>query len=108
MVTWSSFCIWNRCVSARANFRRLNFSNKRWKPSSASKPSAVALIFSLVKHIGLTFIGLSDRWPRPATATPGWQALVAACLLVGFFTVIGTYIIPRSFIARALARLDSR
>jgi putative hemolysin len=51
-------------------------------------------IFSLVKHIGLAIIGcftLAATW----TATPGWQGLITACLLVGFFTVIGTYIIPQ-------------
>lgn len=50
-------------------------------------------IFSLIKHVGLALIGcltLAATW----TATPGLQGLIAACLLVGFFTVIGTYIIP--------------
>lgn len=51
-------------------------------------------IFSLIKHIGLALIGcftLAATW----TATPGWQGLIAAVILVGFFTVIGTYIVPQ-------------
>jgi len=52
-------------------------------------------MFSLIKHVGLAFIGvltLAATW----SATPGWQGLLAALLLVGFYTVIGTYIIPQT------------
>jgi CBS domain containing-hemolysin-like protein len=51
-------------------------------------------VFSLIKHVGLGLIGcltLAATW----TSTPGWEGLIAACLLVGFFTVFGTYIIPQ-------------
>jgi CBS domain containing-hemolysin-like protein len=51
-------------------------------------------IFSLIKHVGLTIIGcltLAATW----SSTPGWQGLISACLLAGFFTIIGTYIIPQ-------------
>jgi putative hemolysin len=53
-----------------------------------------ARIFSLIKHLGLAVIGcltLAATW----TSTPGLQGLIAAGLLVTFFTVIGTYIIPQ-------------
>jgi putative hemolysin len=46
-------------------------------------------IFSLIKHLGLTIIGcltLAATW----SSTPGWEGLITACLLTGFFTIIGT------------------
>ena len=52
-------------------------------------------MFSLIKHVGLAIIGvltLAATW----SATPGWQGLLAAVLLVGFYTAIGTYIIPQT------------
>jgi magnesium and cobalt exporter, CNNM family len=51
-------------------------------------------IFSLIKHMGLTLIGgltLAATW----TSTPGWEGLISAGLLAGFFTIVGTYIIPQ-------------
>jgi putative hemolysin len=51
-------------------------------------------IFSLIKHVGLTIIGcltLAATW----TSTPGWQGLISAVVLAGFFTIVGTYIIPQ-------------
>jgi magnesium and cobalt exporter, CNNM family len=53
-----------------------------------------ARIFSLIKHVGLTLIGcltLAATW----SSTPGWQGLISAGVLAGFFTIIGTYIIPQ-------------
>jgi putative hemolysin len=51
-------------------------------------------IFSLIKHVGLTMIGcltLAATW----SSTPGWQGLISAGVLAGFFTIVGTYIIPQ-------------
>src|SRR5258708_13050587 len=52
------------------------------------------LTFSVVKHLGLAIVGcltLAVTWQ----GAPVWQALTAAILLVGAFTVIGTHIVPQ-------------
>ena len=53
-----------------------------------------SLTFSLIKHVGLALIGCLTLAATSAGA-PGWEAVLTACLLVGFYTVIGTYIIPQ-------------
>ncbi len=53
-----------------------------------------SLTFSVIKHIGLAVIGcltLAATIPN----SPEWQAILVAILLVTFYTVAGTYMIPQ-------------
>ena len=59
-----------------------------------------SLAFSLVKHIGLAVIGcLAMAIAVNAQNTLG-QSLAIACLTAGFYTVIGTHIVPQLFYRR--------
>src|SRR5271154_5126825 len=53
-----------------------------------------SLTFSLIKHVGLAVIGCLTL-AAAVENTPMWQAILVACLLVGFYTVAGTYIVPQ-------------
>lgn len=53
-----------------------------------------ALTFSVVKHLGLGVIGALTL-AATIQGAPEWQDVAVACLLVGIFTVMGTYIIPQ-------------
>jgi len=53
-----------------------------------------SLTFSLVKHIGLAFIGCLTMGAA-MQGTPEWEALAASVLLVTVYTVVGTYLIPQ-------------
>jgi CBS domain containing-hemolysin-like protein len=53
-----------------------------------------ALTFSLVKHIGLAVTGCLTL-AVTALNTEGWQALTAAILLVAFYAILGTYVVPQ-------------
>jgi len=53
-----------------------------------------ALTFSLLKHIGLAITGCLTL-AITAQNTEGWEALTAAVLLVTFYAILGTYIIPQ-------------
>ncbi|HEV2200411.1 MAG TPA: hemolysin family protein [Bryobacteraceae bacterium] len=53
-----------------------------------------ALVFSLVKHLGLAIVGVVTlAWTSENAG--GWDALAAACLLVMLYAVLGTYLIPQ-------------
>jgi magnesium and cobalt exporter, CNNM family len=53
-----------------------------------------ALVFSLVKHLGLAVVGVVTlAWT--SESAEGWDALAAACLLVMLYAVLGTYLIPQ-------------
>ncbi len=52
------------------------------------------LTFSLVKHLGLAVLGCVTV-AATVQGSPTWEALAVACLLVGFYTVVGTYIVPQ-------------
>ncbi len=58
-----------------------------------------SLTFSLIKHIGLALIGCLTLAATSAGTLwgsgQGWEGLLVACLLVGFYTLVGTYIIPQ-------------
>ena len=54
-----------------------------------------SLTFSLIKHIGLGVIGCLTLAATAVPDTPFWQAILVACLLVGFYTVVGTFIVPQ-------------
>lgn len=53
-----------------------------------------SLTFSLVKHLGLALIGCLTL-AATMQGTPDGQALAVACLLVAFYTILGTYIVPQ-------------
>ena len=53
-----------------------------------------SLTFSLIKHVGLAVIGCLTL-AATSQNTPLWQAVLIACLLVSFYTVVGTYIVPQ-------------
>jgi putative hemolysin len=53
-----------------------------------------SLTFSLIKHVGLAIIGCLTL-AAAIQSSPLWQAVLVACLLVGFYTVVGTYIVPQ-------------
>src|ERR1700722_14952548 len=52
------------------------------------------LTFSVVKHLGLGVIGCLTL-AAMAQDSPTWQQLAVACLLVGGFVIVGTYIVPQ-------------
>jgi len=53
-----------------------------------------ALVFSLVKHIGLAIVGvITLAWA--AQNADSWEAFTAACVLVMLYAVLGTYLIPQ-------------
>src|SRR5579862_3987848 len=54
-----------------------------------------SLTFSLIKHVGLGVIGCLTLAATAVQDTPFWQAILVACLLVGFYTVVGTFIVPQ-------------
>jgi putative hemolysin len=53
-----------------------------------------ALTFSVVKHLGLGVIGVFTL-AATTQGGPMGQDILVACLLVGFFTIAGTYILPQ-------------
>jgi putative hemolysin len=53
-----------------------------------------SLTFSVIKHIGLGVIGCLTL-AATIQGTPIGEAVAAACLLVAFYTLIGTYIVPQ-------------
>ena len=53
-----------------------------------------ALTFSLVKHLGLAITGCLTL-AITAQNAEGWEALTAAVLLVAFYAILGTYIVPQ-------------
>jgi putative hemolysin len=54
-----------------------------------------SLTFSLIKHVGLAVIGCLTLAATAVPDTPFWQAILVACMLVGFYTVVGTFIVPQ-------------
>ena len=53
-----------------------------------------ALTFSLVKHLGLAVVGCLTLALTAHNASD-WEALIVAVLLVAFFAILGTYVIPQ-------------
>ncbi|SRR5579883_370708 len=53
-----------------------------------------SLTFSLIKHIGLAVIGCLT-FGAALPNSPSWEALAISCILVAFYTVLGTFIVPQ-------------
>ena len=62
-----------------------------------------SLTFSIVKHVGLAVIGCLTL-AMTIQGTAEWEALTAACLLVGIYTVVGTYIVPQLIYRKSSGR----
>jgi putative hemolysin len=60
-----------------------------------------SLAFSLVKHIGLAIIGCLAMAVAVGAQNGLGEAVAIACLTAGFYTVIGTHIIPQLFYRRS-------
>ncbi len=72
----------------------LVFFKETLEPKIGLETDKGAQVFSLVKHIGLAMIGVLTL-AGMSENTAGWEALAAACLLVMFYAVLGTYLIPQ-------------
>lgn len=59
-----------------------------------------SLAFSLVKHIGLTIVGCLAMAVAIEAQNGLIESLAISCLIAGFYTVIGTHIIPQLFYRR--------
>jgi CBS domain containing-hemolysin-like protein len=62
-----------------------------------------ALAFSLIKHIGLAVLGCFTVAITMQNARD-WQALIVAILLVAFFAILGTYVIPQIIYRKSTGR----
>src|ERR1700681_4205991 len=62
-----------------------------------------ALAFSLIKHIGLAVLGCFTVAITMQNAKD-WQALIVAILLVAFFAIFGTYVIPQIIYRKSTGR----
>jgi putative hemolysin len=60
-----------------------------------------SLAFSLVKHIGLAIIGSLTMAIAVVAQNGLGESIAIACLVSGFYTVIGTYVIPQVFYRRS-------
>ena len=64
-----------------------------------------SLAFSLVKHIGLAIIGCLTMAIAVIAQNGLGESIAIACLISGFYTVIGTYIVPQLFYRRSSGRI---
>jgi len=60
-----------------------------------------SLAFSLVKHIGLAILGCLAMAIAIEAGNSMAESLLLACLMAGFHTVAGTYVIPQLFYRRS-------
>lgn len=72
----------------------LQFFRETLEPRIGLETERGALTFSLVKHIGLGFLGCLIV-AITAQNSPLWEALAGAFLLTGLMTVLGAHIIPQ-------------
>jgi len=72
----------------------LQFFREQLEPGIGLETERGALTFSLLKHIGLGFLGCLIV-AITAQNSPLWEALAGAFLLTGLVTVLGAHIIPQ-------------
>ena len=72
----------------------LQFFREKLEPRIGLETERGALTFSLVKHIGLGFLGCLIV-AITAQNSPLWEALAGAFLLTGLATVLGAHIVPQ-------------
>ena len=81
----------------------LEFFKDAIEPKIGLNTELGSLSFSLVKHLGLAIIGCLTL-AITAHSAPLGQALAAACLLTGFYTVVGLYVVPQMVYRKSSAR----
>jgi CBS domain containing-hemolysin-like protein len=81
----------------------LEFFKDAVEPKIGLNTELGSLSFSLVKHLGLAVIGCLTL-AITAHSAPLGQALAAACLLTGFYTVVGLYVVPQMVYRKSSAR----
>jgi putative hemolysin len=81
----------------------LEFFKDSIEPRIGLETELGSLSFSLVKHLGLAAIGCLTLAITVQSAPP-WEALAAACLLVGCYTVAGLYIVPQMVYRKSSGR----
>ncbi len=64
-----------------------------------------SLAFSLVKHIGLAIIGSLTMAIALSAQNGLGESVAIACLVSGFYTVMGTYIVPQLFYRKSTGHL---
>ena len=72
----------------------LEFFKETLEAKIGLETDAGSLTFTLIKHIGLSVLGVLTL-ALTAQNADGGEALIAAILLVGVYAVIGTYVIPQ-------------
>jgi CBS domain containing-hemolysin-like protein len=72
----------------------LQFFREKLEPGIGLETERGALTFSLLKHIGLGFLGCLIV-AITAQNSPMWEALAGAFLLTGLVTVLGAHIVPQ-------------
>jgi len=72
----------------------LQFFREKLEPGIRLETERGALTFSLVKHIGLGFLGCLVV-AITAQNSPLWEALAGAFLVTGLVTVLGAHIVPQ-------------
>lgn len=75
----------------------LQFFKETLEPKLGLETERGSLAFSLVKHLGLAILGCLAMAIAVEAQNSLGQSVVIACLLVSFYTVVGTYIIPQLF-----------
>jgi magnesium and cobalt exporter, CNNM family len=81
----------------------LEYFKDKIEPAIGLETELGALTFSLVKHLGLAAIGGLTFAITLETASL-WEALAAACLLVGFYIVTGLYVVPQMVYRKSSGR----
>ncbi len=81
----------------------LEFFKEAIEPGIGLDTELGSLSFSLVKHLGLAAIGCLTL-AITAQNAPMWEALTAAGVLVGSFTVVGLYIVPQMVYRKSSGR----
>jgi putative hemolysin len=81
----------------------LEFFKQTLEPKMGIPTERGALTFSIVKHVGLAVTGCLIFAITMQGAFLS-QALAAACVLAGAFTIVGTYIIPQVIYRRSSGR----
>ena len=72
----------------------LQFFREKLEPGIGLETERGALTFSLVKHVGLGFLGCLIV-AITAQNSPLWEGLAGAFLLTGLVTVLGAHIVPQ-------------
>lgn len=78
----------------------LEYFKETLEPKIGLPTERGALTFSIIKHVGIAITGCLT-YAIAISGTSLGQALAAACILAGAFTVVGTYIIPQIIYRRS-------